>query len=540
MLRAVPAASWFLLLVAIMACLVLRRAARPAWAARQETWIGSAWLAVGIGITTGVYYWGLWGSTLNAPALVSDETSYLFQASLFAAARWAVPAPPLPEFFEQFHLIVTPVMASKYPPGHALALAPGVLLGLPGLMPILLSAAAGGLVFSLARRTMNAGVGLLTWAIWLGCQGNIRWRPSYYSELTTSTLGLLAWWALLRWREEGRRSWLLVVAACLGWGAITRPLTMLVFALPVGVVVLKEVARRRSWRDLASAFAVGTLFLAVIPLWSRSTGDLGMTPLSHYTRAYMPWDRLGFLLDTTPPLRTVPENMQPDIEDFRGVHAEYTPGAAAPALLDRWRFVSSSVWDAWRQPLILFALLGLFVLPEVALVAVATALFQFEGYAAYAHKPEWTLYYLELLPIAAFVTAIGMFAIARRVLPEISRSKDSAGWRQLTLCVVLAASMLFVTLQAAPAQRRVRLNRPNGQLAQRALKERIPDAKALVFVRRPPPSERHNFITNGPFLDRERVWLVHDLGVRNAALMRLAPDRAAYLFDENRLTRVIP
>jgi hypothetical protein len=46
----------------------------------------------------------------------------------------------------------------------------------------------------------------------------------------------------------------------------------------------------------------------------------------------------------------------------------------------------------------------------------------------------------------------------------------------------------------------------------------------------------HNFhsslIVNEPDLERARSWIVYDRGPENARLMRLAPDRAAYLFDE--------
>jgi hypothetical protein len=529
-----------LLLAAIGAWLVGRRRIPPSWFGRMERLLEHGWFPLVVGVVTGLYYWWLWGSTFRATPLVSDESAYLFQASLFAAGRWVAPAPPLPEFFEQFHLLVTPVLAAKYPPGHSLMLVPGVLIGLPGLMPILLSAAAGGLVFLLARHTMNAGVGLMTWAIWLGCQGNLVWRPSYYSEVTTSTLGLFAWWAVLRWCDENGRAWLLLAAACIGWGAITRPLTMLVFALPLAVVVLKRVVRRRAWGDLASGVAVGTLVLGVFPLWSLATGDLRTTPLARYTAAYMPWDRLGFGVDTTPPLRTVPVEMQLAIDDFRGVHAEHTMGRVLPSLRERGEAFAAAAWSGWRSPLILFAIVGLLVLPEVALVAVATALLQFEAYAAYAHKPEWTLYYLELFPIAAFVTACGIVAVARLLFPHSPGAPASAAWRRLFFSGALGAVMLVLTLGETPAQRRWRLARPDGQLAQRAIKARIPDQRAVVFVRHTPTLWRHNFVTHSPFLDRERVWMVYDLGIRNAELVRAVPDRTAYVLDGDHLTRFIP
>ena len=48
--------------------------------------------------------------------------------------------------------------------------------------------------------------------------------------------GRVSWWALLEWRSsngEGKgRRWLFVLALAVGWGAITRPYTTLLVAIP--------------------------------------------------------------------------------------------------------------------------------------------------------------------------------------------------------------------------------------------------------------------------------------------------------------------
>src|SRR3954447_3871289 len=63
--------------------------------------------------------WYVWGSLHQLPRY-HDEAAYLLQAQIFAAGKWTAPAPPIPEFFEQAHTLVTPVRAAKYPPGTAL------------------------------------------------------------------------------------------------------------------------------------------------------------------------------------------------------------------------------------------------------------------------------------------------------------------------------------------------------------------------------------------------------------------------------------
>jgi hypothetical protein len=43
-----------------------------------------------------------------------------------------------------------------------------------------------------------------------------------------------------------------------------------------------------------------------------------------------------------------------------------------------------------------------------------------------------------------------------------------------------------------------------------------------------------SLVENVPDLDRARTWVVYDRGVENEALLRLAPDRTPYLFDQAR------
>ena len=118
-----------------------------------------------------------------------------------------------------------------------------------------------------------------------------RFSSSYYSELTSGLTLVAAWWCLWRWRDTRRVQWLLGVAIALGWCAITRPWSAVAFALPIGVVVLRDVWRERRWRDLAAAMVVGTCIVAIIPLWSwRTLGDWKRLPQVEYTRDYMPFD----------------------------------------------------------------------------------------------------------------------------------------------------------------------------------------------------------------------------------------------------------
>jgi hypothetical protein len=65
----------------------------------------------------------------------------------------------------------------------------------------------------------------------------------------------------------------------------------------------------------------------------------------------------------------------------------------------------------------------------------------------------------------------------------------------------------------------------------------IPDKRAIVFVRYAPWHNVHtSLIANEPDLGDARLWVVYDRGAENSKLAALAPDRAAYLYDENTRT----
>ena len=108
-----------------------------------------------VALAAGLITFRAWGS-LNPLPTVGDEVAYLLQASLLAEGRIAGDAPPVPEFFEQAHVLVTPTLAPKYPLGFALALVPGVLIGASALVPLLLTGLTGALLFVLCRRSTEA------------------------------------------------------------------------------------------------------------------------------------------------------------------------------------------------------------------------------------------------------------------------------------------------------------------------------------------------------------------------------------------------
>ena len=61
----------------------------------------------------------------------------------------------------------------------------------------------------------------------------------------------------------------------------------------------------------------------------------------------------------------------------------------------------------------------------------------------------------------------------------------------------------------------------------------LPRAPNIVFVRYAERRSMHiALVANDGMLRDARSWIVHDRGADNAMLLRAAPGRAAYLFDE--------
>lgn len=484
----------------------------------------------------------VWGSP-RPLAVFHDEAAYLLQAELFARFRWTLPTPVVSRAFEQAAVLVTPALAPKMGPGHALALVPGVWLGVPALMPLLLTGTAAALLVLLARRAAGAPAALLTLILWLTASGNMRWRPTFFSE-TSSTVAMLgAWWCLLEWRATRKSRWLLILAALAGWGAVTRPLTLLAFAMPVGLIVIADVARGGWWRQLGTAMAVGTACLLIVPLQAwRVTGSAGTTPLALYTRQYVPSDVIGFGFVRTAPERALPPDLSNAFSEFDTLHLAHTPTSLPATFVARVSAVLDDQYGGWRSNLAPFAIVGVLAGPPAVAFALATALSVMLAYLGYAHQPYWTVYYLELLTVLSFVTAVGLGHSLAWLAARIRGSalSPAAGPVMAVLALLVSLQPMVQETQAG----RVRIERLTWY--QRRYAEafsQLPESHLLVFVKYGPHHPRHfSLIRNVADPARARLVTAYDLGPAvNDSVVRAFPDRAVYVLDEGRraLQRII-
>lgn len=409
-------------------------------------------------------------------------------------------------------------------------MAPGAMVGAPWLMPLILSGISAAILFLLAEAAAGPWTALLCCMLWLGDPINLRFRPGYYSEVTSGAAWLASWWLLRRWYLTKEPRWLVYTALALGWMAITRPLTALAFVMPVGALVLTHAFRHRLRAHVLAAILAGTTVVAVLPIWNvRTTGKWTMSPAALYRHDYLPFDKPGFGLDTTPPaLPLSPVNVDVYTE-FAPEHQGYTLGRVPSAAAARLRVLAAAEWAGWRLALIPLAVIGLATASAELWFAIACAASLFVAYLSYGHSPRWTLYYFEALPVAAFCTANGAASCVRwiRRWKPAHAFAYAPGWAAMAVVGVL-------TFHTIATWRRRHIEDAQYDTWFNTAVAAAPFRGVVVFVRYAPEQHPHTtVVTNSITLATDRVWVAIDDPAQNVAVLRAAIGRVPLLFEES-------
>jgi hypothetical protein len=259
-----------------------------------------------------------------------------------------------------------------------------------------------------------------------------------------------------------------------------------------------------------------------------------------YTRTYIPWDVIGFGLDSTPPLRALPPDQQWEIDGFMALHRSHTLGSLPHDAMMRVVGLHSDVFTGWRAGLAGYFILGLISLPPAVMIGGITALLLFLAYLAYAHPGFWTIYYLEALPVVAMITVLGIVLAMtwlRRNMDVGTDSPESLSAAQgkregagSVVGIVLAIALLAASLPMVRSEGAFRTRVASPRVGLWEIMEKLPTPCNLMIVR-DERSEPRTLVTNGADLAHARTWLVHDLGSENMRIHKLAPDRTGYLID---------
>jgi hypothetical protein len=466
---------------------------------------------------------------------IHDEDAYVLQAQIFARGRLAAPPRPVPDAFEQYYVLGTPVTAGKYYPGQALAIAPFEAVGHRDLLPPLSAGVTAGLLVHLVQGLAGPLPAIAAWATWLAGDKVLTWHSTFLSQPTSAMLWLLAITGALRWHRTQRRRDLVGVAVALAADALTRPWSAVLLAVTLGAWLAVQLTRRRQWAQAVPALAAGCAIMAFVPLFNRAvTGHAATSPLSVYTTTTMPYDRLGFGHGEAPP-RALPEDHRAFHAVMRDSFAEFVPRRAPDLAAKRALRVGQLLSAAtWRLPLVLAAVLAGLVWGSAASRTLARqlavpALALHLGYSAYAFATSWNGYDLEAAPLWAAIVGLGLGAIGTRLGPTRALA---ARWVAPAFALLAASD---ASTRAAQAMWYARVETSTGRAFRAAL---APLAAAhaeglVVYVRYADGHDVHrSVVVNAPFDDEHAVWVVHARPETNRAVLARAGARTPVLAQE--------
>jgi len=283
---------------------------------------------------------------MQVPA-TNDERALIYQAELFAEGRLSetLQVNPMVDFMLNRRQLLEHegVRFAKYPPGPAFLLVPGVWLGWPGLMVILLAVFDLLLVVALAReygllRPQMAGLALAVSPFFLLV------LSGFQSEFASLPFALGAWWALLRTRQGG---WLapVLVGACCGAVFLSRPLTGVIAALACGWGLVALHGMRAALPRLAAATLGGIPSLAILLTYQAAqTGDAWTAPYEIYAQKFGPW------LDArVPAAERIPVDVYGQGDPVAGLGRQLTRWSVGLGMLGAFAVGLLGLWQLRRK-----------------------------------------------------------------------------------------------------------------------------------------------------------------------------------------------
>jgi dolichyl-phosphate-mannose-protein mannosyltransferase len=478
-----------------------------------------------------------------------DEHSYLIQAQMLARGRLWMPAypPEIQPFFDNFHILISPVYSSIYFPGTALLLVPAAWLGLANwVTPLVESAVAAGFLFLIFEELFGGTRALVAMLMLVSLYYFRRTALMALSESPMMLAETVIWWAWFHWRKLRDWKWAAVIGAAAGYAGITRPMDALCVAVPVGIAMFWQI-RRQPRKIFAQAGILGVAAAPFIILQIIQnvgvTGSWKTFPSDYYVARNYPAPMLGFYrydpakIPTQSLLAKEAALLQFELPAYAQHRPSDVPGQWLPLPSNRGVPDRTSHLLLATLPKPLMAILlpaALLSMWEVrrAVIVAALALFVL-GYACYVFFLDH--YMFAVMPMVFCMILMGWESVERAF----------AGGRSgifvfacLSLCGLAAAALPEIDTRPVPMGTFFETKIANDTIAAAVR------APALVLFRYESNecnfSDEPAYNDDVPFPDDAPIVRAHDLGdERNRILFayyaKFQPRRRVYIFDRGYL-----
>ncbi len=490
----------------------------------------------------------------DLPPAYHDEYSYLFQAATFLAGRVSYPSyEPLPELFNQMHVLNEGRFVSRYFPGVGLWMAPFLAFDHPWWGHWTAHAIASCLVFWIGRHLADNSVGFLAGVLTAVSPGIGLFSNLLLSHHPT-LVGLLTFvLAFLKFRCRLWWVWALLAGMGLTYAMLCRPMTAAGVGLPFGLWMAwwiatgkggppacddpSTLADRSSCRSrLISGAAVGVPLVAgFIGLFAYNqaiTGDGLTNPYSLYTTIYTPRHVYGFNNRIRGEQRLGPKV----ISKYDEWAENLTPQLAARNV--RRRIESSLRWTLGIVPLTLATLVFLLtggrwsvdwwlLLAAIVALHVVHVPYWFEGIMGWH-------YVFESAPLWLLIASGAGFALSRqwRTTGHGMMQIWGIGLLGLTLLVNLVTIVPLWPSRIDTGVAEVSFSRLRYAELFRLVAEATEQRPALVLVRHDDADRHIDYVVNEPGLAGRILYGRYEAAAGDLERVeQLFPHRDLWLFN---------
>jgi hypothetical protein len=474
---------------------------------------------------------------------VSDDFSYLLVADTLRHLRLANPAHAYPQFFETYFTLQQPAYSSIFPLAQGMVIAIGwIVFGHPWAGVALSVGAYCALCYWMLRGWISPG-----WAFLGGLLAMIQvgplsqWMNSFWGGAVSATAGCLAFGALPRVFDHGRRRDAATLGIGLGLQMLSRPFesvflaaSALIFLLPA----LRDHFLLRRLLALAPIAALATLPALLLIAFQNHSVTGSWTTMPYMLSRYQYGVPTTFTVQPPPvPHRELTPQQQLGFETQSKVHGAGvdTYSTFWTRLLGRMRYYRFFLL-AQLYLVIPFFLLRtrqyryLWVLLTIVLFALGTNIYPY----FYTHY---------IAAEACLFILIAVVGLERLSLVKVSGQPTGQTAVRLILFLCLAHFLFWYGLHAIGNVDMLSATRqfetwdainhgdPDGRIAVNRQLQKLP-GKLLIFVRYSPRHELVEWVHNGAEVDAARIVWARDLGTgENEKLLGYYPDRKPVLFE---------